>query len=488
MTLFHFTSPSHTFSGDVIKLVTGTILAQAIGILVMPVVSRLFAPEAFGIAAIFSSITGIIGTIVCLRYQLAIMLPESTVEAINILGVSLISIILVTFIVTLIIFIGNEAIIDLLQAPQFKDYLWFLPLAIFFQGLFLALNYWNSRSKMFGRISIARVIESFTTHPLKLACGFAGFASGGILIGTTVIGSIVASVILSCQIWKEDKHKFQNINWKAIYNGFIRYKKFPIIDTWGGLLNSVSWQLPALMLSSYFSTAVVGFYALGLAVIKRPLNILSSSLAQVFYQKACDDKNASGKNGELIEVLMDKLMFIGILPTIVLSLVGEELLGFIFGQNWLEAGFYTQILAPWMFFWFISSPLSSLFWVYERQGAAFSAHLIIFMTRVISLYIGGIHQNVYFALTLFSVTGIFAYTFVAAWNIRLARANQIKILKLFTHYCISFSPSLFFLYFIKHWLNFSDERILMFTTLIIIIYVAIFRKKYMSIIKDYKCH
>ena len=135
MTLFHFTSPSHTFSGDVIKLVTGTILAQAIGILVMPVVSRLFAPEAFGIAAIFSSITGIIGTIVCLRYQLAIMLPESTVEAINILGVSLISIILVTFIVTLIIFIGNEAIIDLLQAPQFKEYLWFIPLAIFFQGL-----------------------------------------------------------------------------------------------------------------------------------------------------------------------------------------------------------------------------------------------------------------------------------------------------------------------------------------------------------------
>ena len=71
---------------------TGTVLAQALGILAMPIITRLFAPDVFGLAAVFSSITAIIGVVACLRYEIAIMLPENHAEAVNILGVSLLSV------------------------------------------------------------------------------------------------------------------------------------------------------------------------------------------------------------------------------------------------------------------------------------------------------------------------------------------------------------------------------------------------------------
>jgi len=48
-----------TFAGNVLKLVTGSVFAQGIGVLVAPIVARLFAPEAFGVAALFASIAAL---------------------------------------------------------------------------------------------------------------------------------------------------------------------------------------------------------------------------------------------------------------------------------------------------------------------------------------------------------------------------------------------------------------------------------------------
>jgi O-antigen/teichoic acid export membrane protein len=479
-----FTKPSNSFSGNVLKLMSGTVLAQALGVLAMPIVTRLFAPEAFGVAAVFSSMAGIVGVVACLRYELAIMLPDSNEEAVNILGVSLLSVIIMTSLSALIVWLGNEKIISLLHAPQLKNYLWLVPVAIFIQGFFLALNYWNSRTKHFGRLSVAQIISSLTKQTTKLAAGFAGFVSGGVLIGTSVLGIIASSGMLGAQIWRDDKKLFlDHIRWKSIGKGIVRYKKFALLDTWGGLLNAISWQLPALMLSSFFSISVVGFYALGLAVIKTPLSVISGALSQVFYQKASNEKTIKGNNGELVENLMDKLMFFGILPTAVLSMVGEELFTVVFGARWFEAGQYTQILAPWIFFWFISSPLSALFSVYERQGSALFVHLLIFLTRVISLYIGGVYQNIYLALALFSGTGIITYALVAAWNIRLAKANGRNILFTFFKYSLHVLPILLCLFLVKYTFHFGIFVILSAAIILVSLYCFVFRDRYCSIIK-----
>ena len=52
------------FAGDVLKLVSGTTVAQLLILLVAPILTRLFAPDTWGVLAIFGSITGILGVIV----------------------------------------------------------------------------------------------------------------------------------------------------------------------------------------------------------------------------------------------------------------------------------------------------------------------------------------------------------------------------------------------------------------------------------------
>lgn len=478
-----FTKKSNSFSGNVLRLVTGSTFAQALGLLVAPIVTRLFAPEAFGTFALFTAITAIIGVIACLRYELAIMLPETDEEAVNIVAVSLCSGILMTGFSALLIHFGSDPILRLIKIPELKSYLWLIPAFVFFSGLRITLNYWNSRTKHFGRLSLIQIISSIITQTTKLASGFAGFVSGGVLILTTLLGNVVSTVMLGRQIWKDDKELFtSNVRWQKIKNGFTRYKKFPLIDSAGGLLNTISWQLPALLLASFFSVSVVGLYALGLTVIQRPLSIISGALSQVFFQRAIEEKHIKGNNGELVENLMDKLMFVGILPMAILSMIGEEFFSVLFGARWAEAGRYTQILAPWIFFWFISSPLSYLFTVYERQGLSFSVHLMIFVTRVISLYIGGIYHNIYLALGLYSVTGIVAYGLMALLNIRLARANGRRILFTFFKYGFYALPVLLCLFLIKYILHFSTITILSMTVAMVILYFFFCRNKIHSII------
>ncbi len=480
-----FIKPSDSFSGNILKLVTGAAIAQVLSVLVMPIITRLFAPEAYGISSLFLSITGIIGVIACLRYELAIMLPKTNEEASNVLAVSLCSVLLITLISALIVFCCCDHILHLFQASELKNYIWLIPVAVFFSGVYSSLNYWNSRTKHFGRLSAVQVISSIVTQVARLTAGFAGFVSGGVLIMTSILGSIVSVAALSGQIWRDDKKLFvSHMQWLRIADGFIRFRKFPIIDTWGGLLNATSWQLPALMLSSFFPLSVVGFYSLGLTAIKTPLSIIAGALSQVFYQKAADEKNVKGNSGKLVENLMSKLMFVGILPTIILTLVGEELFVVVFGERWIEAGRYSQILAPWIFFWFISSPLSTLFSVYERQGSALLVHFVIFITRIISLYIGGIYQNIYLALGLFSVTGIAAYAFVAAWNIRLAKASRRKILFILMKYFLYFMPIYVCIFLIKYTFQCGLIIVLASTFFLSALYLFVMGYRYYYLVRN----
>ncbi|MDK2890653.1 MAG: hypothetical protein PWR21_1285 [Methanoculleus sp.] len=79
------------------------------------------------------------------------------------------------------LYFGGDALLSLLGAPGLEPYLMLVPPVVFISGVFLALNYWNSRTKHFGRLSVTRVASSLATTGTQLGAGFAGHATGGSL-------------------------------------------------------------------------------------------------------------------------------------------------------------------------------------------------------------------------------------------------------------------------------------------------------------------
>ena len=413
--------PSSSFATNVLKLVTGSVFAQGLGVFVAPIVARLFAPEAFGVVALFASIIGIIGVLACLRYELSIMLPKTDEEAANLLGLSLFFVLIITGISALIIFFAGDVIVNLLNSPELKKYLWLIPVSVFVSGTFLALNNWNSRTKHFGRLSIARVISSVVAQTTKLGAGFAGFVSGGVLIGTGILGKILFTFVLGGQIWRNDHHLFKaSIRWKKMLAGIKRHKKFPIYSAPSAVLNSASLQLPTLLMASYFSPKIVGFFSLGRMVLGMPMTLIGHAIGQVFFQKASESHNYTGNLSAVVEDVIKSLVSLGIFPILLLMLIGNDLFTVTFGTRWTEAGIYIQILGPWFFFQFISSPISTLFSVFEKQNQGLLFNGALFITRTVSIIVGGITGNIMFTMFLLGGTGAACYGCLFFWIIAKA--------------------------------------------------------------------
>ena len=407
---------SSGFASNVLKLMSGRALSFGLGVLLTPIITRLFAPEAFGALALFTSIAGMIGQLACLRYERAIMLPGENTEAVNLLGVSLCCVLLVSIVSALFMLIAADSIAGLQGWAGLKRYVWLVPISVLFNGGFLALTYWNSRTKHFGRLAITGVVSSATTQVTRVGAGLAGCVTGGILIGTYVLADIVSFAVLGVRIWQNDGRLIRaNVGWKNMVTGMKRYKKFPMYSIWAGLLNNVAGQLPVWLLAFYFSPAVVGFFALGRRVLTTPLTMVGRAIGPVFFQRAADAQNRTGDLSILVGEVFKRLVSIGIFPCLMLMLIGKEVFVVVFGAQWVDAGVYVQILALWIFFQFISSPLSNLISVLERQGFGVLFNILLLTTRAGSLIVGGATGNIHLTLVLFASTGVACYGFLCIW-------------------------------------------------------------------------
>jgi O-antigen/teichoic acid export membrane protein len=412
--------------------VGGSALAQGLVVITAPVIARLFAPEAFGIAALFTSIMSIVIVVSCLRYELSIMLPKTDEEAVNLLGLSVCSVFVISVLTGLLVFLASDQIAELFNAPNLRKYLWLIPPAVFIGGLFTALNHWNSRTKHFGRLSIARILSSTVAQTTKIGVGFAGFVSGGVLIATRLLGMFVSTGVLFVQIWRTDQVLFrENIRLKPVIAGLQRYKEFPIYSMWSAILISVSQQFPFWILAFYFPTDVVGSFAIGRNVIMLPLTMVGSAVTMVFFQKSAEAFHRDGELSTVVGEVFKRLVIFGGFILFLLGLIGEEVFVIAFGARWSEAGVYAQILALWMFTFFITSPISNLFYVFEKQAAFLLATVVTLSLRVLSLVVGSLSGNPRVALALFSGVSTLTTFAVCCWLLAIAGVPMRRIFDYF---------------------------------------------------------
>ena len=71
------------FVANVLKLVSGSVTAQILSILLVPLITRIYSPDDLGIFQIFLSISGILIIFSTFSYQFAIMLPKKEEDSAN---------------------------------------------------------------------------------------------------------------------------------------------------------------------------------------------------------------------------------------------------------------------------------------------------------------------------------------------------------------------------------------------------------------------
>jgi len=169
------------------------------------------------------------------------------------------------------------------------------------------------------------------------------------------------------------------------------------------------------------------------------MSLIGGAIAQVFFQRAAEAKR-EGTLDILVENVFRVLVIIGLFPILILTLIGGDLFSVVFGGLWQDAGIFAQILGIWTFIWFISSPLSTIYIVLEKQDFGFQYNVANLITRLLSLIIGGIMQSVYIALFLFGLSGIIVYGYLCLSMMKFSGVSWSRMKKIILPNLFYFTP------------------------------------------------
>ena len=415
--------PKNQFARGVSVLVGGTAGAQLLMVLAAPLLTRLFTPEDFGLLAVYGGFLAIFTVIASLRYELAIPLPEDPQEAANVAVLSLLVVTVISLLSAFIVFFAGEPLAQLLGVPILARYFWLLPVGVFFVGFYQVFNYWAIRNKNFKAIANTRIKQAITTLVVQLI-GYK-LGAGVLLLGQTA-GQGMGGFSLS-------KSAFKGAHFRAVRPAGViaaakRYRHFPIFSTWGGLFNTAGTQLPPLMFAALFSPVAAGLYALAHRVLAMPMSVIGSAIGNVFLANAAE-AHREKRLAFLVAQVHERLSHIAIPPVLVLIIAGPEIFALIFGSQWREAGSFAQWMAPWLYVVFITSPLSTLFEVMEKQKYGLLFQIVLLVMRTGTIVVGGLLLSLELTIALFSIVSTLCWICFLYWINSAVGNNLATLLK-----------------------------------------------------------
>jgi len=327
----------------------------------------------------------------------------------------------------------NKPLVSLLKLQgDAASWSYLLGFFVFLTGTELVLNRLAIRNRHFRIIASTQVTQQINANGIKIVWGYFSPGTLGLFIANIV--SIASRIIrLAMGEIKKLLSKENRPSWTDIKHSAIRYKRFPLIDSWSGLLNSASVQLPVVLFTALFSPAVAGYYSLSHRLLSLPMSLIGNSVANVFLERAAKAKDNDEELGRITLELYKKLILIGSVIMSFVTFYGDKLFPLIFGEQWAEAGKYAQWISVWLIFVLAASPLSNVYTVKERQVESLVFNIIVFLSRTIAIvfpfkiWYSAMASVVFFALTGMLVWIILAIRILGIAGISFVRSILITI-------------------------------------------------------------
>lgn len=401
----------------------GTSLAQAIPIAISPILTRLYSPDDFGVFALFLAVTSILSVLATGRYELAIFLPKKDRDAIHVMALSIVLSCFVGAALLVIVFIFKHQISLLIGEPKIKNWLYWIPVSIMLTGIYQSFNYWSNRKAQFKRLSISRIVQSGTASIGQLGAGHIANAGSGGLIGGQLVGQAISSTVLALRVYQEDQALIQGVKRNRALALAKKYVKFPKYLILAHGFNTTSSQLPVLLLGVLFNSAAAGFYSLTQRVLAAPMSLVAGALGDVFRQEASHSFRHTGRCVEIYEKTFKRLLTISTIPFFIFFFIAPDLFAIVFGEAWRTAGEYAQTLTPMFFLRFITSPLSSMYMIAEKQKIDLSWQIALLTLTISSFAFGYYYKDIELIIFLFSCSYCFMYTINGLFSYRLAQGK-----------------------------------------------------------------
>ena len=411
--------------GNISKLLSANVIAQMVGMLIYPLLTRMYQPDDFTLLSLFLTIANAILIISTGDLQYAIPLPKKEDGAYALVGATTISL-STTIILTLIMCYFYDKIALFFGVPNLEWALWYLPIYIPFVGTWQVLMYLFNRDKQYGKIATYQIVQSLSNAALKLIFGLC--ALGGLaLIDASVIGPLIALAIIGpAKITTVISHLRQIPTHLA--KEYVKvYRGFPLYSMPKNLICHLSNGLPVLMLTSVFGTTDVGYFSLAITIGYLPLSMIAGSIYQVMLRHTSEKLN----DGKAIFPEIHKFCVYSITIICIsfsfLYFILPSLTEFLFGPGWGATGEILRVLLPWLATSFISASMVFVPEVLLKLKSNLIIEISFIVLRILALAYGISYLNFIATIKLFCIVSFAIKLFQAGWFLWIARQHDKAI-------------------------------------------------------------
>lgn len=406
-------------------LVGGTAFAQALAVLALPLLTRLYSPAEFSVLAVFAAVLGILSVVACLRFEIAVPIPEDERDAVNLFALALGFGLAVSAFVGLVVLAIGDQLISWLGIQVLAPYLWMIPFGMAIASAYAGTQYWSTRKKKFSRIAKTRMLQALGGVTVQAGAGIAGLGSVGLLIGHMITCG-AGFIGLARDAMKHDRQLLRAVNLTRMRHLFHEYSRFPKYSTLEAFANTAGIQVPLILIAGMALGPEAGFLALAMRVMGAPMGLVGGSLAQIYLSQAPEELRA-GTLGQFTTRILTGLLKTGVGPLLFMGVVAVPMAEVVFGSDWARVGELIAWMTPWFIFQFLASPVSMAMHVTGRQGQILSLTIFGLVLRVGAVWLAS-NVNREMLAEAYAVAGGVFYLVCASVFYRSAKVELSSIL------------------------------------------------------------
>jgi O-antigen/teichoic acid export membrane protein len=425
-----------SFTQNFAIVLSGTGLNIAIQILVAPILTRLYGPEAYGTFSLFNALCTNLALISTLRLPQALLLPPVERDFQVLMRTCLLSAILTSFLVFIVLLFSAAPVLAFFNAEKLVPFSFLIPVMVFLIALNQIIGQWQYRLNRFKQ---AVALDTSVLIGVRLFNVIFGWLTKGVIHGL-IIGDIfgkLTGLILSWKLIIKDEWKlfFTRVSWSEIKLIFVRFKQYPFLNLPGVWLTLFSDQLSVFFISSAFGLSSVGMLSLAVSMLDLPKRLFAYSVSSVFYRKAVELQQQSFEKLQVLVVRMIYLfLFVSLVPYGTIGIFGPELFSWVFGSEWVLSGRIAQYFSVYCILELLYFSLDSVYYVLREEKRLFFFQAATFVLRFLSLFAG-----VFFSFTLEGCIALLAISNIVLYTVQLSYLLFLLKLNWWKHMILIFT-------------------------------------------------
>lgn len=436
----------------------GALVNVILSLVLYPIVTRIYSTEDMAAYGIFLSVTTLIALVSTALYPSGLVIPKLKIEFYAMLKLSLgLGCIGVLFSLVAV-FLFQDVFGWFFQWHFLGMLIYFIPLGVALEILKdIAIN-WNIRNKDFTSNAASSVVNGGSMRILSIGYGKLIAASSAGLISAQILSNLFTISTLGVGgMIKKLKLVFRIDN-KDVKRVAKKYDRYPSYLLPSNIFNKYTADLPIYLLTAYFAPAITGAFVLASQIIRIPINVIGSSVASVFLQKANELYHVNPEETRLFAKQTHyRILFLGTLAFGFLFGFGDITFYIIFGQEWKLAGQFASILSIFCVFKLLSGPMARVYRITGKEQYSLYVSISLAVCRTAGIFIGILSGSYMLAIYYFVAGNVIGYIINMYLVFKSLKMESIKLVAV-SILCVALIFALFFIlrFTLDHFLSFTN--------------------------------